>query len=410
MANSNTYDLAIIGGGIAGSSLAKCMAESGARVLLLEAAQQFKDRVRGEVLVCWGVAEAKSLGLDDALSKAGAHKLRWCNNYLGAMQTERRDLPASTPASSPVITFYHPAMQEGILQAAESAGADVKRGVDASLVTTGFPAELHWNDGVRSAKAEARLVVIADGRNSPLRRSLGFEVKKETHTGCVAGIIFDNVSLADDTLYWFINPALGEAIGWAPEGGSRVRTYLCYWGDRKPRYQGPPDVPKILADFAWTGMAAEYFSKAQPAGPLATFDGADTWVDQPYKGGVALLGDTAASNDPTWGQGLSIALRGARTLRDSLLRNQDWHKAGEEYALEFRRWYGITRTVTGWFRELYLETGEIPDARRARAFPLFAEDPTRVPDLIFGGPDISLHRASKTRFFGEDIRGAAVSA
>ena len=410
MANSSKYDLAIVGGGIAGSSLAKCMAESGARVLLLEAAPQFKDRVRGEVLVSWGAAEAKALGLDDALTQAGARQLRWCNNYLGATQTERRDLPATTLTKTAVITFYHPAMQESILQTAESAGAHVKRGAEVSLVTTGFPAEVHWNDNGHTEKTEARLAVIADGRNSPLRRSLGFEVKKETHSGCIAGIIFENVSLPEDTLYWFINPAVGEAIGWAPEGDSRVRTYLCYWGDRKPRYRGPSDVSKFLADLEWTGIAPEYFSKAQPSGPLATFDGEDTWVDQPYKEGVALLGDTAASNDPTWGQGLSIALRGARTLRDSLLRNEDWHKAGEEYARELQRWYGIMRTVTGWFRQLYLETGEIPDARRARAFQLFAQDPTRVPDLIFSGPDIALDRASKTRFLAEDTLAASASA
>jgi len=302
MADSRKYDLAIVGGGIAGSSLAKCMAESGARVLLLEAAPQFKDRVRGEVLVSWGTAEAKSLGLGDALTQAGARQLRWCNHYLGAMQTERRDLPATTLTKTPVITFYHPAMQERILQTAESAGAQVKRGAEASLVTTGFPAKVHWNDNGHTEKAEARLLVIADGRNSPLRRSLGFEVKKETHSGCIAGIIFENVSLPEDTLHWFINPAVGEAIGWAPEGESRVRTYLCYWGDRKPRYRGPSDVSKFLADLKWTGIAPEYFSKAQTSGPLATFDGADTWVDQLYKEGVALLGDTAASNDPPGGK------------------------------------------------------------------------------------------------------------
>ena len=38
-------------------------------------------------------------------------------------------------------------------------------------------------------------------------------------------------------------------------------------------------------------------------GPLATFDRADTWVEHPYKEGVVLVGDAAATTDPTYGQG-----------------------------------------------------------------------------------------------------------
>ena len=125
-----------------------------------------------------------------------------------------------------------------------------------------------------------------------------------THSGCIAGVIFEDVTLPDDTIHWFINPATGEAVGWIPEGGGRVRTYLCFWGDRKPRLQGSADVARLLKDLEWTGTASQYFSKATAVGPLATFECADAWADNPYKDGVALLGDTAANNDPTWGQGL----------------------------------------------------------------------------------------------------------
>ena len=48
MADLNHYDLAVIGGGIAGASLGKSMAEAGARVLILEGVNRFTDRVRGE--------------------------------------------------------------------------------------------------------------------------------------------------------------------------------------------------------------------------------------------------------------------------------------------------------------------------------------------------------------------------
>ena len=59
-----SYDLIVIGGGLGGSALARVMAAAGARVLVLEQEQRFKDRVRGEFLAPWGVAEAQRLGGD----------------------------------------------------------------------------------------------------------------------------------------------------------------------------------------------------------------------------------------------------------------------------------------------------------------------------------------------------------
>ena len=55
------------------------------------------------------------------------------------------------------------------------------------------------------------------------------------------------------------------------------------------------------------------------AGPCAAYAGDDTWTDTPYGEGVVLIGDAAGHNDPVIGQGLSIALRDARIVRDLLL-------------------------------------------------------------------------------------------
>jgi glycine/D-amino acid oxidase-like deaminating enzyme len=43
------YDIAIVGGGLAGSALAKSMAEKRFRVIVLEREKEFWDRVRGLV-------------------------------------------------------------------------------------------------------------------------------------------------------------------------------------------------------------------------------------------------------------------------------------------------------------------------------------------------------------------------
>jgi menaquinone-9 beta-reductase len=404
---TKNYDIAVIGGGIAGAALAHSMSKAGAQVVVFEAETQFKDRVRGEVVVPWGVAEAQALGLEVALQQADARKLRWLNQYIGPQQIERRDFPATTLTKTPLVTFYHPRMQTSLLNAAEACGAEVRRGVMATSVVAGRPARVTHNTNGQTEEIAARLVVVADGRNSQFRRSAGFQVQCETHSLCTAGVLLESVSLPEDTFHLFANPAVGEIIIWAPQGDARVRAYICYWGEARPRFQGSADIARFIDSLEWTGTAGDYFSKATQAGPLATFEGADRWVEHPYQDGVALLGDAAASNDPTWGQGLSLALRGARTLRDALLRNEDWDAAGHDYAREQDRYYGKLRTVAGWFREFFMITGPEADARRARALPLIGQDPTRVPDLLFSGPEISVASDSRARFFGEDQAGAS---
>jgi 2-polyprenyl-6-methoxyphenol hydroxylase-like FAD-dependent oxidoreductase len=113
-------------------------------------------------------------------------------------------------------------------------------------------------------------------------------------------------------------------------------------------------------------------------------------VEHPYKEGVVLIGDAAAANDPTFGQGLSLTVRDVRMLRDALLSYQDWDMAGRAYATERDRYYGGLHTVTRWWAQMFYEHGAVADARRARAFPLFAQDVTRIPDHPFSGPELPL--------------------
>jgi menaquinone-9 beta-reductase len=71
--SDNTPDAVIVGAGIAGSALAISLARSGYSVALLEKSTAHVDRVRGEFIVPWGVAEAKALGILDVLENAGAN-------------------------------------------------------------------------------------------------------------------------------------------------------------------------------------------------------------------------------------------------------------------------------------------------------------------------------------------------
>jgi menaquinone-9 beta-reductase len=399
---SIAYDVAISGGGLGSAALAKNLAEHGVKVLVVEHERQFKDRVRGEVMFPWGYAEAQALGVADCLTGAGGHHLNWIDTYVASDRVEHREVVPSTTHQLPFLACYHPAMQESLLKAAAAAGATVRRGAAVRTVRPGAPSEMVIEEDGRVETIDARLVVGAEGRSSVVRTSAHFAVERDPEDMMIAGVLLENVPAAEDTLQGIYNFAMGHLVVVGPQGGGRVRMYLCYHDATQARFQGPGDLARFVEGCKKTGASVALFENARQVGPLATFGCAHSWVDHPYRDGVALVGDTATSSDPTWGQGLSLTLRDARVLRDHLMRSDDWDAAGHAYAEEHDGYAGRLHTFHQWMSAMYLATGPNADARRARAMPLIAQDPSRQPDALFAGPDRPVDEAARKRFFGED--------
>lgn len=402
MANS-TYDIITVGGGLGGSALAKAMAEHGAKVLVLERETQFKDRVRGENLAPWGVAETQALGLYDLLRTTCGHAAPWFEFSLASERGEPRDLLATTPQQLPFVTFYHPTMQEMLLQAATDAGAEVRRGASVRDVQPGDKPTVIVEQKGRIDELHARLIVGADGRGSVVRKWAGFPVQQDPEQLVLSGVLFEEMGTPqEDTIYYIINPDLGQGVPLVPQGGGRVRAYLTQTKATGARLQGATDIPRFIAESVRSGAPAEWYAGAKAVGPLATFDGADVWVEHPYKEGVVLLGDAAATSDPAWGQGLALTVRDVRVLRDALLRHTNWDEAGRAYAAAHDSHYGVIHRVEHWLSKMFFATGPEGEAYRAKALPLIAQDPTRVPDHVASGPDLPADETVRKRFFGEE--------
>jgi len=136
-----------------------------------------------------------------------------------------------------------------------------------------------------------------------VRKWAGFSVRPDPERVLISGLLFDEMTEpAQDCAHITFHPGIGQGAFLFPQGGARVRAYLISPHGTPHRLQGENDVPRFVEESAKTNFAPALYRGARPAGPLATFSTADTWVEHPCGDGVVLVGDAAASSDPPSGK------------------------------------------------------------------------------------------------------------
>jgi menaquinone-9 beta-reductase len=275
---AETYDVITIGGGLAGAALAKRLAENGMRVLVLEREVAFRDRVRGEQMHCWGVAEARTLGLYELLLETCGHEVRyWSDQLVGFSEFGRRDLVKTSPHRAGSLNFYHPDMQSVVIGAAAAAGATVRRGARVvELVSDGLPGVRVHEDGNGERVYRARLVVGADGRNSVCRRWGGFHVERDPEGMVIAGLLMEGLAAPEDRMSASLNPRLSMLSLTVPLGRGRFRAYVSVHKDARDSTAAPLSGEANIAAFVAASLAAgapaKWYEGARAAGPLASYE------------------------------------------------------------------------------------------------------------------------------------------
>jgi menaquinone-9 beta-reductase len=398
--NGTRYDIVTVGGGLGGAAVAAVMAKAGARVLVVERETRFQDRIRGEFMEPWGVAETRRLGIYDAI-RAAANETPYWQIYLSGMELPRRDCVATTPHNLPNLAIYHPALQELVLAETAQAGAGVRRGAAVREVKPGNPPTVTVESNGRMEELRPRLVVGADGRSSMVRKWCGFATQREHDRYYIAGLLFEEMPAPADTGFGAYNPTLGQVGYLFPQGNGRARAYNVYPTDADFRLQGENSIDRFIAEALRSGVPPEYYAGARASGPLASFISADHWVESPYRDGVVLIGDAASASDPIWGQGLSLTCRDARVLTDLLRENQDWAAACRAYAQAHDQYFMNLHEADNCMRELLIDRGPEADALRARALPRVAQGIAQMPDQGFCGPDKPFDEADRRSLFGD---------
>ncbi len=393
-------DVVIVGAGVAGSALATALALRGLDVVLLEKSLAHRDRVRGEWLAPWGVAEAQKLGLYHTLIGAGAHHTQLHVPYSEGLEAERArsralDLSGILDGVPGALCLQHTTFCNALNEAATDAGAKLFRGVSRMRIVGGLRPEMSFVESGTSKTIRARLIVGADGRGSQVARQSGIRMQHDPPHHLLAGLLVEGAHLWPERIQT-IGVEADVAFYVFPQGYGRVRLYLCYGRDQHRRFSGPDGKTRFLEAFRLESVPeSAALANAIPAGPCHSYPNEDSWAEVPVSDGIVLIGDAAGHNDPTIGQGLAIALRDARLVKDALLRDRDWRRPFTEYVAERRERMRRLRFVGRLVAHIRAEFDEAAKARRVRVSTRLATDPAAALPLLapLRGPETLAHDA-----------------
>ncbi|MBY0279207.1 FAD-dependent monooxygenase [Candidatus Binatia bacterium] len=406
-------DVTIVGGGIGGASLGGMLARAGLRVLILERETEFVDRVRGEWIAPWGVAELQRIGLYDRFVAAGGHHLATHIGYdelVDPAVAAAQPLPIGMllPGVPGPLCLQHVVMQHEALAWACDGGADLRRGVaDVQVVAGARPAVSFVHEGVTET-VSPRLVVGADGRTSSVRRQLGLVLAEAPLDHLIAGLLIEGADAWPDELQ------AGGKVGDLhylvfPQGRGRIRLYVDFDAADRGRFTGAGGAERLLAAFADMPCVphADAIAQARPAGPCRSYPSQDAWLDAPVADGVVLIGDAAGYNDPIIGQGLSITLRDVRIVGGILTGGDDWSAATfASYVTERRERLRRLRASAEFATSLNARFTPRDLERRARAKQRTEADASLLMPVvaIFVGPEL-VDESYFTRAFHEQVFG-----
>jgi 2-polyprenyl-6-methoxyphenol hydroxylase-like FAD-dependent oxidoreductase len=396
------FDVVIVGGGIAGSTLGGVLARAGLGILVVEKEARFRDRIRGEGTWPWGVAEARQAGLADLLDAAGTVEMRAYKRYENGQPVETVwEQPA--PDDIPGMGFLHQRFQEAAFAWAAAQGAATIRPAKATKFShNGRPTLTVAVDGSET-EFTARLIVGADGKLSMTRRWTGGEsvADPENHRMggvLISGAVYDRES---DNVSWV--PI--EAVNWFAAGTEMTRLYLVMTAQRLQETGVDRSFAALVA-FAAGHAPDGTLEHVEQQGPIGFFPNNDIWASRIAGNDVVLIGDAAGAPDPTQGHGTALLFHDVRALSELLLSESNWETAIEEFAERRRQAFAVIHEVDCWHNVFFDTSAEAARLREGHGRAQ-QHDPTLggFSAIEVNGPaGLVADEAARRRYFGEDLR------
>ena len=302
-------EVAIVGGGLAGSALGARLAGVGHSVTIFEQAPAWRWRAGGVFASPAAVAALRRIGLDEPTLHAVARPIP-------AMRVETlrgtsfRLTYGAEDGGAPAVGFDRSRLDPALVELARSAGADVRAGTAVTAVDLD-DGRLAWRDGAgRTGSVRATVIVGADGSHSVVARSAG--VARPVWLGRRIGLTYhvedaQPTSARDARMrvlrdgYAGIAPVAGGRVNVAIVLGGSWRTALARDGAEAVTTAIVRAMSTTEDDSALWRVAprCDAIAGAWPLGHRVTRRAGPGWL---------LVGDAAGFLDPFTGEGIHRAL------------------------------------------------------------------------------------------------------
>lgn len=360
------YDVAVVGGGLAGASTALQLARAGFGVLLLEKQRYPVHKLCGEFLSVEVAGAFERLGVLDAVLAAGAQPIESVCVTTSGGAAFRAPLPGCALG----LSRYR--LDALLADAARSSGVEVRDGTAvrsvAGSLDDGFRVE---TDG---GAAAARLVVGAYGKRDTLDRKLGrpFVAEHAPRVGFKAH--YEGVDLGRVIE---LHAFRGGYCGLSPVEDGRVNAcWICDAGVLKAA-GGDPEA-MIARVFAANAALAGRFAAMRRVSEAFEAVGQVSFARKGlFDGDVCMVGDAAAMIAPLCGDGMAMALVGAELLAAHAAAFLAGRASPEAlrrgYAAAWRGTFGGRLRLGRWLHEaLTVPALAGPGVRACRSFPALA--------------------------------------
>ncbi|MBN8909667.1 MAG: FAD-dependent monooxygenase, partial [Rhodospirillales bacterium] len=299
------FDIAIVGGGLAGSLLATLLGRAGRHVAVIDRHAVYPSDFRAEQIVGAQCLHFQRLGLLRAVVGDAPPVTRALaamgGKVIGQVEAPHYGLPyealvarvrATVPESVPWLT---------------GRVVEVGTGIETQAVTLA--------DGRRLT---ARLVILANGLQRALQRELGFE-RRVLRAGHSLSFGFDLVPTADHGAPCPVLVHIGgrrdgvDYLTTFPMGGATRANLFTYWDHRSPPARAFRQDPEPVLRQIFPRLSA-VLGGWRVGGPVqARVTDVET-VANPIRDGVVLVGDAFQTSCPATGTGISRLLTDVEQL------------------------------------------------------------------------------------------------
>jgi flavin-dependent dehydrogenase len=316
----NDYDVAVVGGRVAGASTALLLARAGLRVAVVERSAAGSDTVSTHALMRAGVLQLSRWGVLPELVAAGTPAIGTTDFHYADGSTTHVSLRPSPGVDALYAPRRH-LLDRVLVDAAAAAGADVLHqtpvvgllrddgGRVLGLRTAAGPG--------REVSIRAGLTVGADGIASLVAREVGAPYLSRGRAA--SALLYRYVADVPSTGYvWAYGE--GAAAGLIPTNAGETCVFVSTTPERlRPlRRRGSEAAFDSLLD-AVPARLADVVRAGGAAGPVHGWRGVPGHVRRSYGPGWALVGDAGYFKDPITTHGLTDALRDAELLADAIL-------------------------------------------------------------------------------------------